>query len=215
MAQFKAALFDLDGTVFDTESQYSIFWGKIGREYRPDIPNFDKLIKGTTLTQIYATYFPDENLQAKLTEMLDEWEKNMKYNFVNGVEDFINEIRKHGVKCAIVTSSNEKKMNSVKQSVPNFYSLFDEILTAEMFAASKPNPDCYLLGAKVFNLPIKDCVVFEDAFTGLEAGMRANMYTVGLATTNTAEAIKDKCNVVFEDFRSLNYDKISALISEY
>ena len=39
----KAALFDLDGVVFETESQYSIFWGMIGREYHPEIPDFEYL----------------------------------------------------------------------------------------------------------------------------------------------------------------------------
>ena len=40
MFTIKAALFDLDGVVIDTESQYSLFWGSIGRQYRPDVPDF-------------------------------------------------------------------------------------------------------------------------------------------------------------------------------
>lgn len=44
----KAALFDLDGVVFDTESQYSIFSGMIGREYHPEMPDFEYRIKGQT-----------------------------------------------------------------------------------------------------------------------------------------------------------------------
>lgn len=212
MSKLKVALFDLDGTVFDTESQYSIFWGGIGRKYRPDIDNFDKVIKGTTLTQIYGRYFPDPELQAKITVELDEWERHMQYGFVAGAKSFIEELRANGVKCAVVTSSNEKKMNSVKQSVPEFENLFDKILTAEMFAASKPNPDCYLLGARVFDAKLDECIVFEDAFTGLEAGMSAGIYTIGLATTNSREAIADKCNFVVDDFTTLSYEKVCTLI---
>ena len=48
----KAALFDLDGVVFETESQYTIFWGMIGREYHPEMPDFAHRIKGQTLVQI-------------------------------------------------------------------------------------------------------------------------------------------------------------------
>ena len=58
----KAALFDLDGVVFDTESQYSIFWGMIGREYHPEMPDFEYRIKGQTLVQIYDKYFTDEEI---------------------------------------------------------------------------------------------------------------------------------------------------------
>lgn len=54
----KAALFDLDGVVFDTESQYSVFWGMIGKEYHPEISDFAQIIKGQTLVQIYDKYFP-------------------------------------------------------------------------------------------------------------------------------------------------------------
>lgn len=212
MNSFKIALFDLDGTVFDTEKQYSIFWGNIGKRYHPEIENFDKIIKGTTLVQIYDRYFADLQLQQKITCELDEWEKHMKYEFVPGVKEFIADIKKHGVKCAVVTSSNEKKMQSVRASVPEFSEMFDRVLTAEMFAASKPNPDCYLLGAEVFGVGVGDCIVFEDAFTGIEAGMRAGMFTVGLATTNPREAIEGKCHVVFDDFTALSYNDMIKLL---
>ncbi len=208
------ALFDLDGTVFDTEAEYSVFWGGMGKKYRPEIENFDKIIKGTTLTQIYERYFPDPALQAVITEQLDEWERHMTYRFVDGVEDFVKDLKANGVKCAIVTSSNEKKMKALVKAVPQFDGMFDKILTAEMFAASKPNPDCYLLGARVFGADVSECVVFEDAFTGLEAGMRAGMFTIGVTTTNSREAIEDKCNHVIDDFKGLTYSTLKEIISE-
>lgn len=52
-----AALFDFDGVVMDTETQYSIFWDEIGRQYFPQIKDFGRIIKGQTLTQIYAKHF--------------------------------------------------------------------------------------------------------------------------------------------------------------
>ena len=52
----KAALFDLDGVVFDTESQYSIFWGMIGREYHPEMPiriSHQRTDSGSDLRQVF------------------------------------------------------------------------------------------------------------------------------------------------------------------
>ena len=49
----KAALFDLDGVVFDTEPQYSVFWGSQCRLYHPEHPGLENEIKGMTLTEIY------------------------------------------------------------------------------------------------------------------------------------------------------------------
>ncbi len=212
---FKAALFDLDGTLFDTEPQYTIFWGRTARRYRPDVPNLEYAIKGTTLTQIFANYFPDPQVQAEITEALNEWEGTMKYEFVPGALDFLHDIKTHGVKCAVVTSSNMVKMKSVARQIPEFHSLFDRILTAEDFTASKPAPDCYLLGAKVFDADIKECVVFEDAFTGLQAGMSSGIMTVGLTTGLTAEQIKDKCDHIIPDFTDVRYDSIAALLSDH
>ena len=212
---FKAALFDLDGTLFDTEPQYTIFWGRTARRYRPDVPNLEYAIKGTTLTQIFANYFPDPQVQAEITEALNEWEGTMRYEFVPGALDFLHDIKTHGVKCAVVTSSNMVKMKSVARQIPEFHSLFDRILTAEDFTASKPAPDCYLLGAKVFDADIKECVVFEDAFTGLQAGMSSGIMTVGLTTGLTAEQIKDKCDHIIPDFTDVRYDSIAALLSDH
>ena len=122
----KAALFDLDGVVFETESQYSIFWGMIGREYHPEIPDFEYRIKGQTLVQIYDKYFSDDSVfahiegytdpkseQDKITARLNEFEQNMTYPYIPGVENFIQELKQNGVKCAVVTSSNIQKMLNV------------------------------------------------------------------------------------------------------
>lgn len=208
MKDFRVALFDLDGTLIDTEGQYTRIWGEIARKYRPDVPDLEYLIKGTTLVQIFDRYFPDEDMRRGVKEMLDAGEEGMKYEFFPGALDFIADLKAHGVKCAIVTSSNQKKMENVKKAIPNFYELFDKVLTSEDFTASKPAPDCYLLGAKVFGAEIGECVVFEDAFTGLQAGMSSGIFTVGLATCNSVEAIKDKCNYVLEGFEGVTYKTI-------
>ena len=146
----KAALFDLDGVVFETESQYSIFWGKIGREYHPEIPDFEYRIKGQTLVQIYDKYFSEDSVfahiegyidpkseQDKITARLNEFEQNMKYPYIPGVENFIKELKQNGVKCAVVTSSNIQKMLNVYKQYPEFKGYFDRVLTSEDFAKSR------------------------------------------------------------------------------
>lgn len=208
-----AALFDLDGVVYDTETQYSIFWGGQGRKYQPGIPGFDRLIKGTTLTHIFETYFPDKALQEQLTRELNEFERTMPYDYIPGIEDFLRDLRNNGVHTAVVTSSNQAKMESVRKAHPELDSLFDRVLTSEDFAASKPDPDCYLLGARVFDAPLENCMVFEDSFNGLKAGMAAGICTVGLATTNPADAIRDLCHYVMDDFRNFFYKEMCNLLN--
>ena len=214
MKTFKAALFDLDGTLFDTEGQYSVFWGKTCRRFRPDIEGLEYKIKGMTLVQIYDKYFPDPKIQAIITEGLNEWEMQMRYNWIAGAEDFVKDCKQHGVKCAIVTSSNQKKMKAVSAQLPHFDTLFDRVLTSEDFSASKPAPDCYLLGAQVFGLDIDECVVFEDAINGLQAGLASGIYTIGITTTNTPDVVARLSHYVIKDFTELDYDKVVSLLKK-
>ena len=209
-----AALFDFDGVVMDTESQYSIFWNEVGKKFHPEYEEFGKIIKGQTLRQIYDRYFAGmETEQAGITEALNRFETEMKYEYIAGVTDFMRSLHAHGVKIAIVTSSNEQKMANVYAVHPELKELVDRILTAEMFTRSKPAPDCFLLGAEVFGTVPENCVVFEDSFHGLEAGNAAGMTVVGLSTTNPAEAIRDKCKLVIPDFTSFTYEKMKALLA--
>lgn len=209
-----AALFDFDGVVMDTETQYSLFWNKIGEQYFPQIEEFGRIIKGQTLTQIYAKYFADmEKEQQDITTCLNLFEKEMAYEYIPGVVDFMKDLRAHGVKMAIVTSSNDLKMANVYKVHPELKELVDRILTAEMFTRSKPAPDCFLLGAEVFGTVPQNCVVFEDSFHGLEAGNAAGMAVVGLCTTNPKEAIADKCKLLMPDFTAFSFEKMKALLA--
>lgn len=208
-----AALFDFDGVVMDTETQYTLFWNKIGEKYFPQYSEFGRVIKGQTLTRIYDTYFPDmEEVRQKITDSLNLFEKEMHYDFIPGVVDFMKNLREHGVKMAIVTSSNQMKMANVYRAHPELKELVDYILTAERVKHSKPAPDCFLLGADILGTVPENCVVFEDSFHGLEAGNAAGMLVVGLSTTNSEEAIRDKCSLVIPDFRNLTYEEMRRLL---
>lgn len=213
-SSLRAALFDLDGVVFDTESQYSIFWGEQCRLYHPDKPGLENKIKGQTLVQIFDNYFPGmTEEQAEIVRRLDNFERNMEFEYVAGFQDFITDLRTNGIKTAVVTSSNQMKMNSVYAARPEFKSYFDAILTSEDFACSKPDPDCYIKGAAVFGAQRNECVVFEDSFNGLKAGRAAGMTVVGLSTTNSAEAIKQYADYVLPDFRGLDCNKRCGMMS--
>ena len=201
----KAALFDLDGVVFNTEPQYTVFWGAQCREFHPEHPGLEHEIKGQTLVQIYDAWFAGElaDKQALITERLNQFEQQMDYDYVEGFEQFIAELRQQGVKTAVVTSSNKPKMEAVYARRPEFKTLFDAILTSEDFERSKPDPDCYLKAAARFGAEPTECVVFEDSFNGLKSGRAAGMRVVGLATTNPADSIRPYCDQVIEDYQNI------------
>ena len=208
-----AALFDFDGVVVDTEPQYSLFWDEKGEKYHPEIPEFGHHIKGQTLTQIYSQYFlHPEGLQSEITRELLDFETRMSFEFIPGVVDFMKELRRKGVKIAIVTSSNDQKMANAHRALPELKSMVDAIITADKVTHSKPHPECFLLGAETLQMPIDRCIVFEDSFHGLEAGNRAGMKVIGLATTNPASSIADNASLVIPDFVDFTYEKMVTVL---
>ena len=206
-----AALFDFDGVIMDTETQYTVFWDEQGRKYLNE-EDFGRRIKGQTLTQIYEKYFSAlPEARQKITADLNVFEKQMSYEYIPGVEAFIAELRHHGVKIAVVTSSNEEKMQNVYNAHSEFPAMVDRILTGEMFARSKPAPDCFLLGMEVFGATPENTYVFEDSFHGLQAGMTSGATVIGLATTNSRKAITGKAHYIMDDFTGMSYEKLLSL----
>ena len=208
-----AALFDFDGVVVDTEPQYTLFWDEKGKKYHPEIPDFGHHIKGQTLIQIYKQYFRQpEGLQDEITRQLLDYELTMHFEYIDGVVDFMKELREKGVKLAIVTSSNDAKMANAYREHPELKSMVDYIVTADRVTHSKPHPECFMLGAEMLGVEKDNCIVFEDSFHGIEAGNRAGMKVIGLATTNSAEAIADKCALVIPDFTDFTFEKMKGVL---
>lgn len=197
----KACLFDLDGVVFDTEPFYTLFWRNLDKRLRPNIDNFEHIIKGQTLVQIYDKYFAgEEKKQEEITAFVNEYEQNMSFNYISGFEDFVKDVRSKGIKTAVVTSSNLEKMQNVYNKHPEFKGYFDEILTSEDFEESKPSPDCYLKAAARFGVSPKECIVFEDSFNGLRSGIASGARVIGLATTNSVAEIEPYTKEVISNY---------------
>ena len=208
-----AALFDFDGVVVDTEPQYTLFWDEKGKKYHPEIPNFGHHIKGQTLIQIYKQFFREpESLQDEITRQLLDYELTMHFEYIDGVVDFMKELREKGVKLAIVTSSNDAKMANAYREHPELKTIVDYIVTADRVTHSKPHPECFMLGAEMLGVEKNYCIVFEDSFHGIEAGNRAGMKVIGLATTNSAEAIAAKCALVIPDFTDFTFEKMKGVL---
>ena len=103
-------------------------------------------------------------------------------------------------------------MANAHRALPELKSMVDYIVTADKVSHSKPHPECFLLGAESVQVPVENCVVFEDSFHGIESGRRAGMKVIGLATTNPASSIEDKVSLVIPDFVDFNHEKMMAVL---
>jgi HAD superfamily hydrolase (TIGR01509 family) len=150
--------------------------------------------------------------QPKITAALNAFERDMPYEYLSGVEEFIRHLRRVGVRTAIVTSSNDMKMTQVHRTHPELKGMVDAIVTADRITHSKPHPECFLVGAETMGARPEECVVFEDSLFGIEAGLSAGMKVVGVSTTFPAETVREKTTSVIADFEGLTWDKVEDLI---
>lgn len=201
-------LFDFDGVIVDTESQYTYFWDKMGKEYL-GLDDFGMTIKGQTLVQIFEKHFNGmQKEQEELVPQLNAFEQNMSYDYIPGALEFMQELKKRGIRSAIVTSSNDIKMSNAYAAHPELRELVDAVLTSEHFSKSKPDPECFLKGMEVLGATPQETIVFEDSFHGISAGRASGAKVIGLATTNSREALTPLCDMVIGNFTQISVDKL-------
>ena len=199
-------LFDLDGVLLDSEGKYSIFWGQMDQEYPTGVENFASYIKGFHLGRI-LTYFANDEVRQQVLDKLSAFERDMKYEFFPGALEFVKQLHDAGIPMAIVTSSDRKKMQSLYIQHPEFPTLFDYIITGDMVTKAKPDPDCFLMGAKMLGLDIKDCIVIEDSRNGLIAGRTSGARVIGVATTLSADAVSQLSDLTIDAVSQLSVEQ--------
>ena len=201
----QGVLFDLDGVLLDSEGLYSIFWAQMDKERPTGIDNFASFIKGFHLDRILG-YFDSDETRLHVLEQLLAFEKEMRYEFFPGALEFVRQLRAMNIPMAIVTSSDRKKMQSLYQQHPEFPTLFDQIITGDMVVKAKPDPYCYLMGAELIGVDIKDCIVIEDSRNGLLAGRASGARVIGIATTLSADDVSPLSDLTVNTIADLSID---------
>ncbi|MDE6276956.1 MAG: HAD family phosphatase [Muribaculaceae bacterium] len=206
------ALFDLDGVLIDSETEYTRIWGEIDARFPTGVENFPLVIKGTTLPHILDTYYPDEEMRSLVVEMLRSCEQAMEYRPIEGGIEFLDSLAEAGIPAAIVTSSNDEKMAHLYECLPGFRERFATIVTACDVKNSKPDPEGYRLAASRLGLQPERCCVFEDSFSGLEAGRRAGGAVIALATTNPRHTLEGLAHRIIDNFCGMTAEMIRRII---
>src|SRR5690606_14090535 len=126
-----------------------------------------------------SKYEKEKLAHKKNTWFVDFIERMSPEEIFPGVKPLIENLRKHGVKIALASSSKNAAM---VLDLLRIKSLFDVIVDGNMVVNTKPDPEIFLLAASMLNVPATSCVVVEDAEAGVEAALRAGMKCIGVGT---------------------------------
>lgn len=207
-------LFDLDGVLIDSETEYTKIWSLINEEFPTGVPSFEYVIKGSTLERILDKYYPDNDIKEKVVARLYELEAKMSYSFLPGARQLLEKLKARNYPAAMVTSSNDDKMRHLYQEIPDIGNYFNSIVTADLITKSKPDPEGYLLGANLIGVDIKDCAVFEDSLQGVKAGRESGAFVVGITGTLGNDVIAPWCDILVRDLSEISLDNLISLMEK-
>jgi HAD superfamily hydrolase (TIGR01509 family) len=205
----KAILFDMDGTLIDSERNTEISVKELLTKSGLDARLINtKRFYGITwqkIESILQDQFPSllnlpikERLQKRFHELFFDTPE------VPGATDFIKKISPK-YKTAIVTSSNRESVENLIERFELKKNLHLYVCTGD-YVNSKPDPECYLLTAKKLNVSPSECLVFEDSIPGMVAARAAGMQLIAV-THNSPDLQKaiELSAFTIENFLNLQF----------
>lgn len=187
----KGLLFDLDGVIVDTAKYHYIAWKEIADEL--DIPFTKKdneRLKGVSRTASFEIILELGGREMTAAEKADYCSKKneiyLSYirqmtpeEILPGAADFLIKARRAGLKTALGSASKNSRtiLDGLKIT-----ELFDAVIDGNMVRHSKPDPEVFLKGAEALGLKPEECLVFEDAYAGIEAAHNGGMKAVGIGS---------------------------------
>jgi len=174
------------------------------------------VISGVPVLETIRRVFGEGKSEDELKALLSEKETFYRESYapyirpINGLENFLAELKGAGIKIAMGTSATQEDIDFVFEHIA-IRDYFDVIINSTMVTKPKPDPQVYLKAAEKLNVPPEKCVVFEDSLAGIKSGNSAGMKVVGITTGHTAAELQP-VNLVIDDYMGLTIPKIAALL---
>lgn len=191
---FKALLFDFDGTVADTMGAHLDAWNKalaiydltLSRDQHQAWAGRPTKMIVQMLNEMHKVEIPtDDFLKAKEVLFFDSLASVKDIPTVVEIIKFY-----HGkVPMAVVTGSRRKPVTKILDHL-GLEKYFDLLVCAEDYTNGKPAPDCFLQAAKALNIAPQDCLAFEDAELGIQSAHAANMNCLRVTTDHNLQITK-------------------------
>jgi beta-phosphoglucomutase len=189
LQNMKGAIFDLDGVIVDTAKYHYLAWASLADELGFTFTEEDnERLKGVSRMRSLDILLEVGGLQFEEAEKLAMAEKkNRLYveyiskleesELLPGVKEYLTGLRTHGIGIALGSASKNAEFILNKLNITD---LFDAVVDGNKVSLAKPDPEVFLIAGQELGLQPDDCVVFEDAEAGVQAGKAAGMKVVGI-----------------------------------
>ena len=208
---FKAALIDMDGFLINSEHLYleanKMYFRKFNFEFTEEL---HRQGTGKKFNKWIITVFPtdksgEEILKERNVVFMDLVRE--KLELLDGARELLMLLHKN-FKTALVTSTERGYVDVVFEKT-KIGEYFDLLITGDMVSHGKPDPECYLIAAQKLGVSVEECVVFEDAPSGILSGKNAGMKVIAVPSPYVkGDEAFQKADVVVDTLREITLEKI-------
>jgi beta-phosphoglucomutase len=217
MANTKAFIFDLDGVIVDTAKYHYLAWLKIANQLEIEFTHeHNELLKGVSRVRSLDIILGLGKVEAS-QEDKSRWliQKNDDYlsylvdmdqsEILPGVMSVLNYLKEKKQLIALGSASKNARPILEKTGTLGY---FDAIVDGNDVSNAKPDPEVFLLAAKLLNTKPEDSIVFEDSVAGVQAANIGQMLSIGIGELATLHEAK----YIFKDFTQIEQSFIDSLI---
>lgn len=200
-----AILFDLDGVLVDSTLVIKRHWQKWADKHCLELKNIMEIAHGRTTVDTIQIIRPDLDAKLETENIIKEeaidtnglFEINGAYNLLSQLPSDAWAIATAGTKITALT-----RLEYCNLPTPNI------LVTADDIKKGKPNPEPYLLAAKLLNINPENCIVIEDAPAGIEAAHAANIDVIAVASTHQTSDL-NKADYIIKKLTDISITKNS------
>lgn len=207
--KFKAAIFDMDGLILDSERTVLSIWEQMGEKYGfPDIRTYGISVIGknkkATIDEFERVYGePGDRYERELREIYNVLAAQGKVPLKPHTIELLSAMKNAGMKIAIASSSTREEVTS-QMEVLGALPYFDTCVCGDQVTRSKPDPDIFLLACEALGVKPEEAVGLEDSFNGVRACKASGLFTIMVPDIlQPDEEMKDLADIILPSLKEV------------
>jgi beta-phosphoglucomutase len=214
----KGFIFDLDGVIVDTAKYHFLAWKRLAKSLDIDFTEEEnEQLKGVSRVKSLEKILSWGNKtisEDKFTELMGKKnEEYLSYIAEMGSDEILPDVPR--VLEALIEKQQPISLGSASKNARTILErvdlkkYFDAIVDGNDVSKAKPDPEVFLIAAKLLDMKPENCIVFEDSVAGVEAANTANMISIGIG----GKDVLGHAQYVFKDFTEISEDFINELLN--
>lgn len=213
----KALIFDLDGTLVNTEPLHYRAWKKTLNRNGVSQFTFDTFMRfvGTSNEKVAGDFIESDNIDRSVMDLVLEKQADYmnlisEIKLIAGTRDILEKYHST-LRLAVASSSHKREIMAILEAhqLDNYFEL---VIGGDMVKRKKPDPEIYIKVQQALGVKPEECIAFEDSEHGVNSAKNAAMYGVAIPNEFTQDHDLSRADLILNSLAEMDDDKIAALL---